>query len=91
MGPLSKHAKVRCQQRGVPQELVSRVLELADTEIEIGGNCSLLRVSRRGASICLRDDRLTHVGVVWSGSQAQVVTVMKLYEGRLGRRYRRRG
>jgi hypothetical protein len=85
----SKHAKARAQQRAISSSLISRILEHADIEKEIGDSCTLIRVSRQTArSIGLGD--LCNHGLIWSDTNAQIVTAMRLKSGSGARRYRTR-
>jgi hypothetical protein len=86
---LSKHAKARTQQRAISGTLISRILEHADIEKEIGDNCTLIRVSRLTARSRGLGDLCNH-GVIWSDTNAQIVTAMRLRSGSGGRRYRTR-
>jgi hypothetical protein len=85
----SKHAKARAQQRAIRSTLISRILEHADIEKEIGDNCSLIRVSRQTARSRGLGD-LCNLGVIWSDTNAQIVTAMHLGSGLGARRYRTR-
>jgi hypothetical protein len=87
MVTLSSHAQRRCQQRGITLQMLHRVLENADTEIDVGDNCTLLRVSKQQAR-ALRIDRISKVAVIWSERHAQIVTIMPVHESAGGRRYR---
>jgi hypothetical protein len=86
---LSKHARTRCQQRGFSSSLISRILEHADIEKEIGDNCTLIRVSRQTALSRGLGDLCNH-GVIWSDTNARIVTAMRIRSGSGGRRYRTR-
>ena len=92
---LSRHAQMRANQRGVPNNLLDVIMAYADVDAPVGGNCTVIRISRArlldqdvrqaaGANI----DRLKSLALVWSETSGQVVTV--LHEaGQAGRRYRR--
>jgi hypothetical protein len=84
---LSNHAELRCRQRGISKELIERIFQNADCERDVGNHCTLIRVSQQSAKAM----NLRHLGqlaVIWSESQAQVVTVLFLSENARGRRYR---
>jgi hypothetical protein len=85
----SKHAKARAQQRSISSTLISRILEHADIEKEIGDNCTLIRVSRQTARSRGLGD-LCNLGVIWSDTNARIVTAMHLGSGSGARRYRTR-
>jgi hypothetical protein len=85
---LSRHAELRCQQRGITQDLIALVFNHADVETAIGDGCTFIRVTKREARRVGGDDRLARVGLVWSGSRAQVVSVVPIRSGPAGRRYR---
>lgn len=84
----SEHSNRRLAQRGITKRFVSALLTYADVDKPIGGNCRLLRVSRRRAAALNIDDRLGRYALIWSDSAAQIVTVMPLHNGPSGRRYR---
>ena len=84
----SKHAEQRSQQRGAPLHLIQLILENADIEKHIGDNCTLIRVSSRRAKYLRLSDKLSSFGIVWSDTNAQIVTVLPLHRGSSGRRYR---
>ena len=86
---LSKHAKRRCQSRGVRSDFVSAILHHADIDRPIGNNCRLLRVSRERARRLNINDRLGRYAVIWSDNSTQVITVMALRESSSGARYRK--
>ena len=81
---MSKHAQRRSQQRGVNSTLMQAILEFADIERPIGDNCLLLRVSQKAAASIEGPDKLTQFGVIWSETNARIVTVLPLND----RRYR---
>lgn len=93
--PMTHHAEVRANQRGIPYSLIDAVLDHADLEVPVGDGCVAYRISkdllaerdvrrRLGAHI----DRAGKVAVVCSDDGA-VVTVMHDW-GCQGRRYRGR-
>ena len=77
------------QQRGVTHQLLNQILDNADTDIAIGSNCRILRVHRRTAEKYNFSDNISKVGVVLSDKTGMIVTVMTVFEGRKGARYRR--
>ena len=85
---LSEHAKLRSQQRGIADTLIEQILEHADIEKQIGSNCTLIRVSSRAAESIQALDKLSKVALIWSDTNAQLVTVLPLGRGASGRRYR---
>lgn len=92
---LSHHAKVRQQQRGINSHLVALVLAHHDVDLEAGGGCRILRVSRRTAVEALTSatrqeiEQLARLAVVFSETTGQVVTLLHDQSGARGRRYRR--
>lgn len=86
---ISRHAQQRCQDRGVRSSFVGAILRNADVDRPIGGNCRLLRVSRNVARDLNLDDRLGRYALIWSETNAQVVTVLPMKDGRQGARYRK--
>lgn len=89
MTTLSSHAERRCQNRGVRHNLVAAILQHADVDTVIGDDCRLLRVHRRTANALALDDRLARYAVIWSDTNARIVTVLPVHQGRRGRRYRK--
>ncbi|HHX89581.1 MAG TPA: hypothetical protein GX700_07370 [Paracoccus sp.] len=86
---LSGHARIRCQQRGIPATFVAEILDHADVDHPIGDNCRLLRVSRSRARVLNRGDRLGRYALIWSDRTGRIVTILPMLEGRRGARYRR--
>jgi hypothetical protein len=84
----SKHAERRSGQRGIPVKQVELILQHADVEKQIGGNCTLIRVSNRSARSVPEFAKLSKIALIWSDTNAQVVTVLPLKSGACGRRYR---
>ncbi|WP_263338018.1 hypothetical protein [Albidovulum salinarum] len=85
----SEHSLRRSAQRGVTKGFIEAILTHADIERPIGDNCRLVRVSRRWSHGLNIDDRLGRYAVIWSDDTARIVTVLPLYDGAAGRRYRR--
>lgn len=85
----SFHSQMRSAQCGVSNRFVGAILTYADVDRPIGGNCRLLRVSRKRSAALNIDDRLGRYALIWSDTTARIVTVMPLHEGAAGRRYRR--
>jgi hypothetical protein len=75
---LSKHATRRSQQRGIAHRLIEAVLEHADNEIPIGDDFTVLWVSKRLAQCIPGLDKLANVGLIWSGANAQIVSVIHI-------------
>jgi hypothetical protein len=86
---MTAHAQQRCQSRGLRQDFVDALLNHADVDRPAGGNCRLLRVSRRTARMLNVDDRLSRYALVLSETSGRVVTVLPVHAGRSGARYRR--
>lgn len=85
---LSRHARIRCAQRGVTPEFLATIFQHADVQRPVGGNCRLERISRAQARALNLDDRLGRYAVVVSDTTAEVVTVMPLHRhGRMARRH----
>jgi hypothetical protein len=85
---LSQHARKRCRQRGIPHQRLATIIDLADIDVPIGSNCRMLRVSRHLARTIRGGDRLKDVAVIYSDTNAQVVTVLHTVNSERGRRYR---
>jgi hypothetical protein len=94
LAPLTRHAAVRANQRGVTHEAVQAVIAWADVELPARDGCSVLRVSRRRltnralrATLGVLADRVRSLALVVAGDTGEVVTVL---HGRpVGRRHRR--
>jgi hypothetical protein len=92
---LSHHAGVRMNQRGIPMDLLERVMRHADLEASVGRGCTAFSVSRERLKD--RDVRRSFGGAVDQaakiavicGHDGSIVTVMKDW-GAAGRRYRGR-
>jgi hypothetical protein len=96
--PLTQHAAVRTQQRGVPDHLIDALMSYADFEAPVGGGCTVLRMTRdRLDDPDLADrlgterERLRGLSIVWSERTGEIVTVLRPRRGPAGRRYRRGG
>lgn len=84
---LSRHASIRCAQRGLRPDFVSAILEHADIQRPAGRNCRLERVSRTKAQSLNLDDRLGRYALIVSDTTAEVVTVMPIHrQSRMARR-----
>lgn len=93
---LSKHAAIRSQQRGVSYEIISVILDHADSDNNVGSGCYSIWLSKcRLRDRALRSklgsalDRAAGITLVISGDSGEVVTVMHDHGGKRGRRYRR--
>ena len=86
---MTRHAVVRSQNRGVRPGFVDAILRNADLDRPVGGNCRLLRVSRRRAQALNFSDRLSRYAVVLSENTGWVVTVFPVHTGPGGAHYRR--
>ncbi len=85
---LTRHARQRCQQRGIRARLLNAVLENADVESPAYGGSVLVSVSRARAEKLNLDDRLDRLGVVLSQDGA-VVTVAHIHGSRRGKAWHR--
>jgi len=84
---LSRHARIRCAQRGISPDFLAAILDHADVQRPVGSNCRLERVSRERARALNLDDRLSRYAVILSESSTQIVTVMPLHRhGPMARR-----
>jgi hypothetical protein len=72
---LSQHASARCQQRGIPHDLLCDLLFHADIEYHVGNNCRLVRVSRSHALRERLDQKLSRYAVIVSDDSQRIVTV----------------
>ncbi|PZO40731.1 MAG: hypothetical protein DCE92_01930 [Alphaproteobacteria bacterium] len=92
---LSHHAGMRMNQRGIPMDLLERVIAHADIEASVGRGCTSFSVSRQhlkdrdvrrsfGGSV----DQASKIAVICSQDGA-IITVLK-DRGAAGRRYRGR-
>lgn len=80
--PLSTHAVVRCQQRGVSHEVLDLLFERFDVERNVGRGCHAISCSREALALARRSgvaaaliERLAGVVVIIAPDGA-VVTVM---------------
>ncbi|MGO4642481.1 DUF4258 domain-containing protein [Mesorhizobium sp. 2RAF45] len=89
MTKLSAHAQRRSRQRGIRTDRLYAVLENADVERPLGGNCWLLKVSSRTARTIRGYDGLAKHAVIYSDSTGEVVSILHAASSRRGRRYRR--
>lgn len=94
---LSRHAAQRIRQRGVTHQMISDLLSVADIDAPVGGDCRVLRASRRlskGHDAAVRlstsPEKLSRLAVVVSDVTGEVVTVLMDGGRRRGRRYRGR-
>jgi hypothetical protein len=85
---LSHHAQIRAQQRGITPTMIEAILDNADVDQPIGNGCTLFRMSRRRGPALAGAEKLSRFAVVWSDTNAQVVTVLPLHSSAAGRRYR---
>jgi anti-sigma factor RsiW len=85
---LTRHARQRCQQRGVRASLLRSVLENADVENPAHNGAVLVSVSKDRAEKLNIDDRLSHLGVVLANDGA-VITVAHISGNRRGKAWRR--
>ena len=89
---LSRHATLRCQQRGIRLRVLQAMLDHHDLDREVGGNCRVLRMSRKQArrAAAMLDPQLSaqleRLAVVMSDSSGEIVTV--LHDTGKSRRYR---
>ena len=84
---MTGHAERRCRQRGVNQNRLEMLLEHADIEVPIGGNCVALKVSRRAARAIRGHDGLANLCAI-VGTTGDLITVLQINNGPQGRRYR---
>ena len=89
MTKFSKHAERRIRQREATLEDVDWLLEHADIDVPVGGNCRALRVHRRTARFLEGGDRLCRYAVIVSDDTGEIVTVLLHRPGPRGRHYRK--
>ena len=85
---LTRHARQRCQQRGVRASLLRSVLKNADVEKPAHNGAMLVSVSKARAEELNIDDRLGRLGVVLANDGA-VITVAHISGNRRGKVWRR--
>lgn len=89
---LSRHAQRRCQQRGITRQVLWILLDHHDLDRDVGGNCRVLRMSRKRARVTSLDfdpqiaGRLERLAVIMSDETGEIVTVM--HDTAKSRRYR---
>lgn len=88
---MSRHARRRCQQRGVPGAVLAALLDWADRSVPVGGGCEAVSLSRRAGAWLRRAgwpaallERLVGLTAILS-PMGEVVTVLHAN----ARRYRR--
>lgn len=86
---ISRHAELRCQQRGVSTAVIGAILDHADIDRPIGNNCRLLRVSKLHAATLRQPEKLGRYAIIWSDDHSRIVTVLPIQESARGARYRR--
>lgn len=84
----SKHAEARCRQRGFSSKRLRTILEYADIDRPIGGNCRLLRISHQMARSIRGSDGLASFSLIVSDTTGKLVTLLTPARSRCGRRYR---
>lgn len=83
---ISRHAAMRCAQRAVTRAKFSQLWEHADIEVPVGGGSVLYRLSHAAAAEC----GLKGIGrLALIVGENTLVTVLRVSDGRSGRRYRR--
>jgi hypothetical protein len=92
---LTRHASIRCQQRGVPLDLVALVLEHADRRVFVGDGVQSAMITRKRLkaathpAVCAASKRLQGLIVLHDPIAGVVVTVLR-GDRKAARRYRRR-
>lgn len=92
---MTYHSSVRANQRGINNERLSALLNIADIDVPVGRRLSARRVSRAALHEAIKEglppsqaDRLKRLAVIEADDGA-IVSVASVY-GRKGRRYKRR-
>lgn len=85
---ISKHAALRCGQRGVSAQCLAALVEHADIEMPAGNGAYVLSISRRQVSSLNLPSKLGRYAAIIS-DDATLTTVAPVHEGRRGRRWRR--
>lgn len=82
---MTRHSEIRCQQRGVPDKVLTAHLNNADLEIPRGSGCTLLMMSKIRISELgprtpegVSTDRLGNLGVLMKGIMA--ITVVRVHD-----------
>ncbi|RWK29813.1 hypothetical protein [Mesorhizobium sp.] len=86
---LTAHAQRRRCQRGIRNSRLYALLENADVERPLGGNCWLLKVSHHTARTIRGYDGLARQAAIYCESTGEVVSVLHATDTRRGRRYRK--
>ena len=84
----TRHARQRCQQRGIRPALLEAVITHSDIERPAGGGALMVSVSKAKAEKLNLDDRLRHCCVVLADDGA-VITVAHFHGTRRGKSWRR--
>jgi hypothetical protein len=84
MPELTDHAALRVRQRGVRASLVEALFTWGDCEAPVGGDCTVVRISRRRLREAgLREllgpltDRLASLALIVANDTGEVITVMR--------------
>ena len=85
---ISKHAALRCAQRGVSAKLLAALIESADIEVSAGNGAYAVSVSRLQVAALNLPRKLGRYTAIIS-DDATLVTVAPVHDGRRGRRWRR--
>lgn len=74
---LTRHAERRCRQRGITGDRLSALLENADVDHPIGGDCHVLMVSHERSRTIKGGERLRFAAICTAAGE--VVTVFHLH------------
>ncbi|OOY02988.1 hypothetical protein [Thioclava sp. F28-4] len=85
---VTKHATLRCQQRGIRREDLAALIFYADIEVPAGDRAILIQVSKARARQLNLGDGLARMGAILSDDGA-IVTVARIHNNRRGRAWRR--
>jgi hypothetical protein len=84
---ISSHAKIRSQQRGIPENLISLILQFG-TASQKPGNAWELRIGKKGKNQAIMHlkyliqcmDKITNKAVIVNEEMDQIVTVYNKYD-----------
>src|SRR5437660_1406772 len=86
MDHVTKHAKIRCQQRGITKERLANFLAVADIEVPAARGCCTVRASRAVIRNLPGGEKLATVALIISADGA-IVTAKHCYFRRRSWRY----
>ncbi|MES2847374.1 MAG: hypothetical protein V4747_20330 [Pseudomonadota bacterium] len=85
---ISRHAALRCAQRGVSAKCLEQLISHADVAVSAGGAATCWSISRKEAAGLNLDDKAASYAAIIS-DDAVLITIAPVHRGHRGRRWRR--